>query len=123
MRVETHPAIEEYDLVRGAEVVLNESLNIVKVRGPEKSGEVVSIKEMLEDGTRAFIVGRADEERVVELAEHLVGTGVRAGDSMLLDIRSSVLVEKLPKAEVEDLVLEEVPDVCLLYTSPSPRGS
>ena len=111
MRVETHPAIEEYDLVRGAEVVLNESLNIVKVRGPEKSGEVVSIKEMLEDGTRAFIVGRADEERVVELAEHLVGTGVRAGDSMLLDIRSSVLVEKLPKAEVEDLVLEEVPDV------------
>ncbi len=111
MRVETHPAIEERELVRGAEVVLNESLNIVKVRGPERSGEVVSIKEMLADGTRAFIVGRADEERVVDLAEHLVGTGVRAGDSMLLDVRSSVLVEKLPKAEVEDLVLEEVPDV------------
>jgi proteasome-associated ATPase len=111
MRVETHPAIEEPELVRGAEVVLNESLNIVKVRGPERSGEVVSVKEMLADGTRAFIVGRADEERVVDLAEHLVGTGVRAGDSMLLDVRSSVLVEKLPKAEVEDLVLEEVPDV------------
>ena len=111
MRVETHPAIEEDVLVRGAEVVLNESLNIVKVRDPEKSGEVVSVKEMFSDGLRAFIVGRADEERVVELAEHLVGTGVRAGDSMLLDVRSSVLVEKLPKAEVEDLVLEEVPDV------------
>lgn len=111
MRVETHPAIEEEVLVRGAEVVLNESLNIVKVRDPEKSGEVVSVKEMFSDGLRAFIVGRADEERVVELAEHLVGTGVRAGDSMLLDVRSSVLVEKLPKAEVEDLVLEEVPDV------------
>ncbi len=111
MRVETHPAIESAELVRGAEVVLNESLNVVKVRKPERSGEVVIVKEMLEDGIRAFIVGRADEERVVELAEHLIGTGVRAGDSMLLDVRSSILVEKLPKAEVEELVLEEVPDV------------
>ncbi|MDH4362695.1 MAG: proteasome ATPase, partial [Acidimicrobiia bacterium] len=111
MRVEIHPAIDAEVLVRGAEVVLNESLNIVKVRSPERSGEVVIVKEMLEGGQRAFIVGRADEERVVELAEHLIGTGVRAGDSMLLDTRSSILVEKLPKAEVEDLVLEEVPDV------------
>ncbi len=111
MRVETHPAIDADELVRGAEVVLNESLNIVKVRDPERSGEVVTIKEMFSDGVRAFIVGRADEEKVVELAEHLIGTGVRAGDSMLLDSRSSVLIEKLPKAEVEDLVLEEVPDV------------
>ncbi|MEM8925297.1 MAG: proteasome ATPase [Actinomycetota bacterium] len=111
MRVESHPALEADEMVRGAEVVLNESLNIVKIREPERSGEVVSVKEMLEDGTRAFIVGRADEERVVELAEHLIDTGVRAGDSMLLDVRSSILVEKLPKAEVEDLVLEEVPDV------------
>jgi len=111
MRVETHPALDVDELVRGAEVVLNESLNIVKVRDPETSGEVVTIKEMLSDGARAFIVGRADEERVVELAEHLVGSGIRAGDSMLLDVRSSILVEKLPKAEVEELVLEEVPDV------------
>ena len=111
MRVETHPAIDPEELVRGAEVVLNESLNVVKVRQPERAGEVVTVKEMLDDGTRAFIIGRADEERVVELAEHLIGTGVRAGDSMLLDGRSSILVEKLPKAEVEELVLEEVPDV------------
>lgn len=111
MRVETHPALNDEELVCGVEVVLNESLNVVKVRGHEKSGEVVSIKEMFQDGTRAFIIGRADEERVVELADHLIGTGVRAGDSMLLDLRSSVLIEKLPKAEVEDLVLEEVPDV------------
>ncbi|MFV0526706.1 MAG: proteasome ATPase [Acidimicrobiales bacterium] len=111
MRVEAHPAIEVDELVRGAEVVLNESLNVVKVRPPEHSGEVVTVKEMLEDGVRAVIVGRADEERVVDMAEHLIGVGVRAGDSMLLDSRSSVLVERLPKAEVEDLVLEEVPDV------------
>lgn len=111
MRVETHPAIDSEELVRGAEVVLNESLNVVKVRIPERSGEVVIVKEVLEDGTRAFVVGRADEERIVELADHLIGAGVRAGDSMLLDGRSSILIERLPKAEVEDLVLEEVPDV------------
>ncbi len=111
MRVEVHPAIDLDTLKRGTEVVLNESLNVVMVRGFEQSGEVVSIKEMMPDGLRAFIVGRADEERIAELAAHLVGTGIRAGDSMLLDSRSSVLIEKLPKAEVEDLVLEEVPDV------------
>ncbi len=111
MRVQVHPGIEEAELERGAEVVLNESLNVVKVRGPEKAGEVVSVKEMLEDGLRAVIVGRGDEERVAELAEHLIGSAIRGGDSMLLDTRSSLLIEKLPKAEVEDLVLEEVPDV------------
>ena len=111
IRVEAHPAIGNEDLVRGAEVVLNESLNIVKVREPERAGEVVVVKEVMEDGTRAFVVGRADEERIMELAEHLIGTGVRAGDSVLVDGRSSILVEKLPKAEVEELVLEEVPDV------------
>jgi len=111
VRVETHPAIGSEELVRGAEVVLNESLNIVKVRDPERSGEVVTIKEMLEDGFRAYVVGRADEERIMELAEHLVDTGVRAGDSVLVDSRSSILIEKVPKAEVEELVLEEVPDV------------
>ncbi len=111
MRVELHPGIDASSLERGNEVVLNESLNIVKVRGPERSGEVVSIKEMIDGGNRAIIIGRADEERVVELAEHLKGTLVRAGDSMLLEPRASLLIEKLPKLEVEELVLEEIPDV------------
>ncbi len=111
MKVEVHPAIEVSALIRGNEVVLNESLNVVKVRPPEKAGEVVSVKEMLADKTRAIIVGRADEERVAELAEHLLTEKVRSGDSLLLDGRSGLLIEKLPKVEVEDLVLEEVPDV------------
>ncbi|NNF55431.1 MAG: proteasome ATPase [Acidimicrobiales bacterium] len=111
MKVEVHPAIEGAELIRGNEVVLNESLNVVKVRPPEKAGEVVSVKEMLADKTRAIIVGRADEERVAELAEHLLTEKVRSGDSLLLDGRSGLLIEKLPKVEVEDLVLEEVPDV------------
>ena len=111
MKVEVHPAIEASELVRGNEVVLNESLNVVKIRPPEKAGEVVSVKELLADKGRAIIIGRADEERVAELAEHLLDEKVRSGDSLLLDGRSGLLIEKLPKVEVEDLVLEEVPDV------------
>ncbi|HUE60415.1 MAG TPA: proteasome ATPase [Acidimicrobiales bacterium] len=113
MRVALHPELEaeEADLLqRGAEVVLNESLNVVLARSPEQAGEVVTMKEVLEDG-RAIIVGRADEERVVELAESLANVKIRAGDSVLMDSRTGLLLEKLPRPEVEELILEEVPDI------------
>ena len=111
MRVAVHPEIEVSTLDRGAEVVLNESLNVVLAREGERSGEVVILKELLADGTRALIVGRADEERVAELASSLRGEKIRAGDTLLMDTRSGLLLEKLPRPEVEELVLEEVPDV------------
>jgi proteasome-associated ATPase len=111
MRVSVHPELDQGELVRGGEVVLNESLNVVLARAPETTGEVVTLKELLEDGTRALIVGRADEERVVELSDDLIGEKLRAGDSVLLDPRSALLLEKLPRPEVEELVLEEVPDI------------
>ncbi|MBA3303165.1 MAG: proteasome ATPase [Acidimicrobiia bacterium] len=111
MRVAIHPDLEEEDLSRGAEVVLNESLNVVLARAPEVAGEVVTIKEVLEDRKRALIVGRADEERVVELGSSLDGVKVRSGDTVLMDPRSGLLLEKLPRPEVEELVLEEVPDI------------
>jgi proteasome-associated ATPase len=111
MRVALHPEIEGEEIEIGQEVVLNESLNVVMVRGGEKQGEVVTFKELLEDETRALIVGRADEERVAELAASLVGERLRAGDHVLMDSRSGLLLEKLPRPEVEELVLEEVPDV------------
>ena len=113
MRVALHPELaleEESELVRGAEVVLNESLNVVLARSAEQSGEVVTLKELL-DETRAIIVGRADEERVVELAQSLRGVKIRSGDSLLMDSRTGLLLEKLPRPEVEELVLEEVPDI------------
>ena len=111
MRVALHPALGSVDLQRGHEVVLNESLNVVMARGNEVSGEVVTLKEVLDDEHRAIIVGRADDERVVEMAESLFGEHLRSGDSLLMDSRSGLLLEKLPRPEVEDLVLEEVPDI------------
>jgi len=111
MRVSVHPDLDDADLQRGAEVVLNESLNVVLARNAELTGEVVTMKELLDDYTRALIVGRADEERVAELADWLVGEKLRAGDTLLMDLRSGLLIEKLPRPEVEDLVLEEVPDI------------
>ena len=113
MRVEIHPDVDIAELERGQEVVLNESLNVVLARGIERAGEVVVLKEVLEDGLRALIVGRADEERVCELGADLVTPEVklRAGDHLLMELRSNLLVERLPRPEVEELILEEVPDV------------
>jgi proteasome-associated ATPase len=111
MRVALHPDIDATLLRRGQEVVLNESLNVVLVRNGELSGEVVTLKEVLEDRRRAVVFGRADEERVAELSDDLFGTHLRAGDAVLMDSRTQLLIEKLPRPEVEELVLEEVPDV------------
>src|SRR4026209_2339614 len=111
MRVGLHPDIDHEELPRGSEVVLNESFNVVQARHPEVTGEVVSIKELLDDGVRALIVGRADEERVCELADSLGGVHLRSGDTTRLAPRTNMLLEKLPRPEVEDLLLEEVPDI------------
>ena len=111
MKVSTHPDIDLDGLDRGSEVVLNESFNVIMARHPELTGEVVSVKEVMDDGVRALVIGRADEERVCELADAVRGIHLRPGDTMRLDTRSNLLLEKLPRPEVEDLLLEEVPDI------------
>jgi proteasome-associated ATPase len=111
MRVEISPGIDVDDLRRGCEVVLNDAYNVVMVRSPEIAGEIVTFKELIGDGRRALVVGRADEERVAELADQLLDERLRAGDTVLMDTRSALLLEKLPRPEVEELVLEEVPDI------------
>ncbi len=113
MRVAVHPELSDdvEALPRGCEVVLNESFSIILSRSHEGQGEVVTLKEILADKRRALVVGRADDERVVELVESLLGEKLRSGDTMLLDTRAGLLLEKLPRPEVEELVLEEVPDV------------
>ncbi len=111
IRVAVHPEVDLDDIERGQEVALNESLNVVLARTGDISGEVVVFKEMLPSGDRAFIVGRADEERVCELGAALLDVKLRAGDHVLMDPRSGLLTERLPRPEVEELVLEEVPDI------------
>jgi len=110
VRVAIHPELADAEIPRGAEVVLNESLNVVLARGADMTGEVVVFKERLDD-TRALVVGRADEERVVELLDSLRDVRLRNGDTVLMDPRSGLVLEKLPRPEVEDLALEEVPDI------------
>jgi proteasome-associated ATPase len=111
MRVALNPELEQTELKRGDEVALNESLNVVLSRSAERHGEIVTLREVLEDGKRAIITARADEERVVELCEELIGVKLRSGDYMLMDSRTGILLEKLARPEAEELVLEEVPDV------------
>ena len=111
MRVAAHPDLDLGEIRRGQEVVLNESLNVVLARGQEISGEVVVLKELFEDRTRALVVGRADEERVCELSDALEHEKLRVGDHLLMESRSGLVVERLARPEVEELILEEVPDV------------
>jgi proteasome-associated ATPase len=111
MRVIVSPEVDSEALQTGQEVVLNEAMNVVAVRLFERHGEIVMLKEILEDGERALVIGHTDEERVVRLAAPLLAEKLRAGDSLLLEPRSQYVYEKIPKAEVEELVLEEVPDI------------
>jgi proteasome-associated ATPase len=111
LRVAVSPSIEVAGLRRGQEVLLNDALNIVDALGFERAGEVVMLKEVLEGGDRALVISHADEERVVHLADTLVDSPLRAGDSLLIEPRSAYAYERIPKSEVEELVLEEVPDV------------
>ena len=110
MRVAIHPEVEG-SLERGQEVALNDSLSVVLARASDGTGEVVTLTELLEGGNRAVVSCRADEERVVDLAEDLAGVPLRVGDPMLMDTRSGLLTERLVRSEIEDLVLEEVPEV------------
>ncbi|WP_328428855.1 proteasome ATPase [Streptomyces sp. NBC_00443] len=111
LRVNVSPSVELDALRRGQEVMLNEALNVVEAMEYESVGDIVTLKEILEDGERALVVGHTDEERVVRLAEPLLDVTIRPGDALLLEPRSGYVYEVVPKSEVEELVLEEVPDI------------
>ncbi|MBB5873851.1 proteasome-associated ATPase [Allocatelliglobosispora scoriae] len=111
LRVAVSPSLDVDELQRGQEVLLNDALNIVDAFGFERTGEVVMLREILDGGDRALVISHADEERIVYLAESLAGQPLRAGDSLMIEPRSAYAYERIPKSEVEELVLEEVPDV------------
>jgi proteasome-associated ATPase len=110
LKVSVHPKLESLDFAEGQLLVLNESLNVIDLSDYETRGEVVRLKDRLDEG-RALIMGRADEERVVILTERVRHLHLDIGDNLLLDPRSNYVLEKLPKSTVEEVILEEVPDV------------
>ena len=95
----------------GSEVLLNDSMSIVEARHPEHAGDVVTLTKVLEDGIRAIVSFRGDDERVCELSDSLRGANLRSGDLLRLDSRSNLLLERLLQPEVEHLLLEHVPNV------------
>ena len=111
LRVSISPEIDISKLQRGQQVMMNEALNVIEATDFEIQGEVVVLKEVMEGGARALVIGRTDEERVVEISAPLRGVKLRAGDSLLLEPKSGHILEKLQKPEVEELILEEVPDI------------
>ncbi|MEV0467062.1 proteasome ATPase [Nocardia tengchongensis] len=125
MRLTCSPNIDTTTLTYGQTVRLNEALTVVEAGNFDSIGEIGTLREILDDGRRALVVGHADEERVVWLSGPLSALvdvdnlddpdrpirKLRPGDSLLVDTKAGFAFERVPKAEVEDLVLEEVPDV------------
>jgi proteasome-associated ATPase len=109
MRVNVDPQIERDRFRRGVEVILNEALNVVDVLDQDVLGEVTTVKQLI-DGDRAVLIGRGDEEVVAILASTVKGH-LRAGDPVLYDPKSGYALELLPKEEVEEVILEEIPDI------------
>ena len=110
LRVNAQPAVEVKRLQIGQEILLNESFNIIDVRDFEAKGEVVRIKDRLEDG-RLVVLAHADEEKIVEMAEPMLSEFVRVGDHVRIDAKTGLVLERIIRPEVEELVLEEVPDI------------
>ncbi|MBD9699844.1 proteasome ATPase [Flavimobilis sp. GY10621] len=110
MHLGVGPGIDTAALRPGQELALNEAMVVVSAGGYEPVGEVVTVKDTLDDG-RLVVVGRSDDERVVRAAGSLEGVRVRVGDTLVADTRTAFVFEVVPRAEVSELVLEEVPDI------------
>lgn len=110
-RVVAMPGINVSDLVPGRQVRLNESQVVIAVGEWEDAGDVVSVRELFDDGERVLLMTNTDQETIGRIAHSLRGTRLRVGDSVLFDSRSGFVYERIPKPDVEDLILEEVPDI------------
>ena len=110
MRVQISPTVERDKLQKGQEVILNDSMTIIQSLDFLDVGEIVTFKEYITED-RVLAIGRTDEERVIRLSEPLLNVRLRSGDALLVESRTNFAYEKITKSEVEELVLEEVPDI------------
>jgi proteasome-associated ATPase len=110
MRVNVHPDVDPHQLEEGRQVLLNEALNVVEAAGYVQRGELYTVAEVLSD-SRILVLGHADDERVVMLSDPMRRESLKAGDHVLVDARTQYVYERIPKSTVEEVVLEQVPDV------------
>ena len=110
IRTQISSEVDTRDLRPGREVLLNEAQAIVGVADYERAGDVVTCKEVLEDGRLSVLV-RGEDERIARRAGSLAEATVRVGDALLLDPRSGFVTERIERPEVTELMLEEVPDI------------
>jgi len=110
LRVNVHPKIDPHQFEEGQLVLLNEAMNVIEPAGWVQRGEIASVIELLGDG-RAIVLGHTDDERVVTLSASLRSENLKAGDHVMIDPRTQYAYEKMPKSAVEEVMLEEVPDV------------
>ena len=110
LRVAAQPNVEVKKLKVGQEVLLNEAFSVIDVRYFEPSGDVVRIRETMDDG-RVVVIAHGDDERVLRRSEKMMDFKLRAGDYVRVDTRSGLILEKMERPEVEELILEEVPDI------------
>ncbi len=110
MRVNVHPNLDPFQLEEGQLVVLNEAFNIVEPAGYTQRGEIVSVVDVISEN-RLLVLGHTDDERVVTVAEPLRSEKIKVGDHILIDSRMQYAFEKMPKSSVEEVMLEEIPDI------------
>jgi proteasome-associated ATPase len=110
MRVNVHPKVDASAFEEGQLVLLNEAFNVIEPAGFTSRGEIASVIELLGDG-RAIVLGHTDDERVVTLSDPLRREALKAGDHIMVDTRTQYAFEKMPKSAVEEVMLEEIPDV------------
>jgi proteasome-associated ATPase len=110
LRVAAQPNVEVKKLQVGQEVLLNEAFNVIDIRHFEPAGDVLRVREVLIDG-RVVVFAHADEERVLQRSETMIDVKLRPGDYVRIDTKTGLILEKMERPEVEELVLEEVPDI------------
>ena len=110
MRVNVHPNLDPFALDEGQFVVLNEAFNIIEGAEYTQRGEVCTVVDSISE-SRLIVSGHTDDERVVTLSEPLRRENIKVGDPLLVDMRTMYAFEKLPKSSVEEVMLEEIPDV------------
>ncbi|MBY5161661.1 proteasome ATPase [Nitriliruptoria bacterium AS10] len=110
LRVACSDAVDPDELAPGRQVLLNEASNVIAVARFDERGQLLTVVDLVGED-RLLVQGHGDDDRVVALADPLRATPPKPGDTVLVDVRGHLALERISRPEMERLVLEEVPDV------------